>query len=53
MVGFGEGEMYVASDMPAILEHTRQMVFLESGQIAGPVSVPSVRSGGNLQTAAS
>ncbi len=33
VVGFGEGEMYVASDMPAILEHTRQMVFLESGQI--------------------
>ena len=33
VVGFGQGEMYVASDMPAILEHTRQMVFLESGQI--------------------
>jgi glucosamine--fructose-6-phosphate aminotransferase (isomerizing) len=33
VVGFGEHEMYVASDMPAILEHTRQMVFLESGQI--------------------
>lgn len=34
VVGFGQEEMYVASDMPAILEHTRQMVFLESGQIA-------------------
>ena len=33
VIGFGEGEMFVASDMPAILEHTRQMVFLESGQI--------------------
>jgi len=33
VVGFGEHEMFVASDMPAILEHTRQMVFLESGQI--------------------
>lgn len=34
VIGFGEGEMFVASDMPAILEHTRSMVFLESRQIA-------------------
>ncbi len=34
VIGMGEGEMYVASDMPAILEHTRKMVFLESGQMA-------------------
>jgi glucosamine--fructose-6-phosphate aminotransferase (isomerizing) len=33
VVGVGQGEMYVASDMPAILEHTRQIVFLESGQM--------------------
>jgi glutamine---fructose-6-phosphate transaminase (isomerizing) len=34
VIGIGEGEMYVASDMPAILEHTRKIVFLESRQMA-------------------
>ncbi|MGQ9490364.1 MAG: glutamine--fructose-6-phosphate transaminase (isomerizing) [Anaerolineae bacterium] len=33
-IGFGEGEMFIASDMPAILEHTRRMVFLENRQMA-------------------
>jgi glucosamine--fructose-6-phosphate aminotransferase (isomerizing) len=33
-VGFGEGEMFIASDMPAILEHTRRMAFLENRQLA-------------------
>ncbi|KPL83220.1 glutamine amidotransferase [Thermanaerothrix daxensis] len=34
VVGVGEGEMFVASDIPAILEHTRQMIFLDSHQMA-------------------
>jgi glucosamine--fructose-6-phosphate aminotransferase (isomerizing) len=33
-IGYGENEMYIASDIPAIIEHTHQMVFLESLQLA-------------------
>jgi len=34
VIGLGEGEMFVASDLPALLEHTRKVIFLESGQLA-------------------
>jgi len=34
VLGVGEDEMFVASDLPAILEHTRQMVFLDDGEMA-------------------
>jgi glucosamine--fructose-6-phosphate aminotransferase (isomerizing) len=34
VIGIGENEMFVASDLPAILEHTRRVVFLESRQMA-------------------
>ena len=34
VVGVGEGEMFVASDIPAILEHTRKVIFLDSRQMA-------------------
>ncbi|NMC55404.1 MAG: glutamine--fructose-6-phosphate transaminase (isomerizing) [Chloroflexi bacterium] len=34
VIGIGENEMFIASDIPAILEHTRRVVFLESRQMA-------------------
>jgi glucosamine--fructose-6-phosphate aminotransferase (isomerizing) len=34
VLGLGEGENYLASDTPAIMEHTRNVVFLESRQMA-------------------
>ncbi len=34
VVGIGEGEMLCGSDIPALLAHTRDMVFLEDGDVA-------------------
>jgi glucosamine--fructose-6-phosphate aminotransferase (isomerizing) len=34
VIGIGDGEMLCASDVPALLAHTRDMVFLHDGEIA-------------------
>ena len=42
VVGVGEGEMFCASDIPAILSHTRKMMFLEDGDLA-EISIAGVK----------
>jgi len=34
VVGIGEGELFIASDVPAIIGHTRRVVYLDNGEVA-------------------
>jgi glucosamine--fructose-6-phosphate aminotransferase (isomerizing) len=34
VLGVGEGEMFIASDVPAIIRYTRRVVYLEDGEVA-------------------
>ncbi len=45
VIGVGEGEMLCASDVPALLAHTRDMVFLRDGELA-----TLTRAGARIET---
>jgi glucosamine--fructose-6-phosphate aminotransferase (isomerizing) len=50
IVGVGEGEQYLASDIPALLKHTRRVLILDEGEVAvlHPASVVLSRLDGSV-----
>ncbi|HET9477507.1 MAG TPA: glutamine--fructose-6-phosphate transaminase (isomerizing) [Dehalococcoidia bacterium] len=51
VIGYGNGEVFLASDLPALLPYTRRVVFLEDGEVARvtPGSVTYMKNGGRLE----
>jgi glucosamine--fructose-6-phosphate aminotransferase (isomerizing) len=49
VLGVGEGEMFIASDVAALVRHTQRVVYLEDGEIA-TVRADDFRTSGRAQT---
>lgn len=49
VIGLGEGEYFIASDIPPILPYTRDFIFMEDGEVAhlSPEGVRVFDAGGN------
>ncbi|MCC7543004.1 MAG: glutamine--fructose-6-phosphate transaminase (isomerizing) [Deltaproteobacteria bacterium] len=53
VLGRAEGEAFAASDIPALLSHTREMLFLEDGEMAvlraGAIDITRIASGEKVE----
>ncbi|HET8944382.1 MAG TPA: isomerizing glutamine--fructose-6-phosphate transaminase, partial [Dehalococcoidia bacterium] len=51
VIGYGNGEVFLASDLPALVPYTRRVVFLEDGEVARvtPGSVTYTKNGARLE----